>query len=361
LRLRTRLGGVVCKLSFSKDCFNCVASPESQPAFLGFSLCATSTRGFSLAPARLLLVDDDESVLTGLGALLAGADFEVTTASNVIEALRQITNQNFDVLLTDLHMPGDGDGLIVVSAMRHANPKAVTLLLSANPDMTRATAAILRQVDEILLKSANAGSILQSIRQRLAQEGPPPRSVTVEAAATVLERESVSVTQAWLQKMKESGGLTAAPITEEEQSEYLPAALDEIVYRLRYPQTLGTMTLFSMASLQHGARRRRQGFGAPLLVEEARALQVALFETILKNLEQIGIGQLAGTLMAIADEVNAQLLQSLSGYENEKSVAFPEDDRGARTREMAEPEKRQGPEIEKSIFPRKLHGYRSHL
>jgi hypothetical protein len=248
----------------------------------------------------------------------------------------------------------------VVNAMRHANPKAVTLLLSANPDMTRATAAILRQVDEILLKPVNAGAILQVIRQRLAQEEPPQRCLTVEAAATVLERESASVTQAWLEKMKASGGLAAAPITEEEQSKYLPEALQEIVYRLRYPQTLGTMTLFSMASLQHGARRRRQGFGAPLLVEEARALQVALFETIQKNLELIGIGQLAGTLMAIADEVNAQLLQSLSGYENEKSVAFPEDDRGGWMREAMEPEKRQEPEIEKAIFHRKLHGYRTH-
>jgi hypothetical protein len=118
------------------------------------------------------------------------------------------------------------------------------------------------------------------------------------------------------------------PLTEEEQSEYLPAALDEIVYRLRTPQTLGSMTLFSMASLQHGAQRRRQGFGATVLVEEARALQVALFQAIEKNLDLIGVGQAAGTLMAIADEVNAQLLQSLSGYENEKPV-FPEDDRFA--------------------------------
>jgi hypothetical protein len=225
--------------------------------------------------------------------------------------------------------------------------------------MTKATAAILREVDDIVLKPANAGSILQVIRQRLTQEEPFPRSPSVEAAATVLEREIASVTQAWLQQMKETGGLTAVPITVEEQSEYLPAALDEIVYRLRYPQMLGSMTLFSMASLQHGARRRRQGFGAPVLVEEARALQVALFQAIQNNLDLIGVGQVAGTLMAIADEVNAQLLQSLSGYENEKPVAFPEDNRLARNQEMVEHEISQGPEIEKSIFPREFLGYRS--
>ncbi len=319
-----------------------------------------------MAPAKLLLVDDDESVLTGLGTVLEAQGFNVTTASSVIEALQHIASESFDVLLSDLHMPGDGDGLIVVGAMRHANPKAVTLLLSANPDMTKATAAILRQVDDIVTKPVKAGAILQAIRQHLAQEKPSRRSGSIELAATVLERESASVTQAWLQAMKETGGLTAAPITEEEQTDYLPDAIDEIVYRLRYPQRLGSMTLFSMAALQHGARRRRQGFGAPMLVEEARALQVALFQAVQHNLDLIGVGQFPGTLMVIADEVNAQLLQSLSGYENEKPAGFPQDDRPAPKREIDEGETSRRQEIaestvkvpEAAIFVRKYLGNR---
>jgi DNA-binding response OmpR family regulator len=130
--------------------------------------------------------------------------------------------------------------------MRHANPKAVTLLLSANPDMTKASAAMLRQVDDVITKPVKPDSIVQAIRQRLAQENPLPHSLTIESAAAVLERESASVTQAWLHAMKETGGLTAVPMTEEEQCDYLPDAIDEIVYRLRYPQRLGSMTLFSM-------------------------------------------------------------------------------------------------------------------
>jgi hypothetical protein len=265
-----------------------------------------------------------------------------------MEALRHIASESFDVLLSDLHMPGDGDGLIVAGAMRHANPKAATLLISANPDMTKATAAMLRQVDEIVLKPVNAGTILQAIRQHLVQEKPSPRSLTIEAAATVLERESASVTQEWMEAMKETGGLTDVSITEEEQCDYLPDAIDEIVYRLRYPQRLGSMTLFSMAALQHGARRRRQGFGSPVLVEEARALQVALFQAVQDNLDLIGVGQLPGTLMVIADEVNAQLLQSLSGYENEKPVAFAQDDRPGREWETNEGETGRRPESAES-------------
>jgi hypothetical protein len=73
-----------------------------------------------------------------------------------------------------------------------------------------------------------------------------------------------------------------------------------------------------MAAMQHGARRRRQGSPAATMVEEARALQVALFEVLQKNLDRINLGDLPSALMTIADEVNAQLLQGLAGYENEQ-------------------------------------------
>lgn len=291
-----------------------------------------------MAPVRLLLVDDDDSVLSGLGVVLEAYEFEVTTASNVTEALKRIASESFDVLLTDLHMPGAGDGLIVAGAMRHAHPRAVTLILSANPDMAKASAAVLRQVDEILVKPVKAAAIVEIIRQRLAEAEPlaAQRQVDreqatqqrpVELVATVLERERAAITEKWLAKMKEAESLATVPLSVEKQTEHLPEALNEIIYRLQYPQPLGLMTLFSMASLQHGARRRRQGFRSPVLVEEARALQVALFQAIQDNVGRMDLSQLPGTLMAIADEVNAQLLQSLSGYENEKPAEFPINDR----------------------------------
>lgn len=291
-----------------------------------------------MAPARLLLVDDDDSVLTGLGVVLEAYEFDVTTASSVAEALKYIAAEHFDVLLSDLHMPGAGDGLIVAGAMRHAHPSAVTLIFSANPDMAKATAAVLRQVDEILVKPVKAGAVAELIRQRLEDVGPlaEQRQVEedlasqpqqVEVVASVIERDRAAITQAWLTKMQEAESFGAVSMSVAERGEHLPELLNEIVYRLRYPQKLGLMTLFSMASLQHGARRRRQGFRSPVLVEEARALQVVLFQVIQDNLGKMDLSQLPGTLMAIADEVNAQLLQSLSGYENEKPVEFPADDR----------------------------------
>jgi len=294
------------------------------------------TRGFSLAPAKVLLVDDDDSVLSGLGVVLQAYEFDVTTASNVTEALKLIAHSSFDVLLTDLHMPGAGDGLVVAGAMRHAHPQAVTLVLSANPDMAKATAAVLQHVDQILVKPVRATAIVDTIRQRLADEASQPQErqveedqslqpQSVELVARVIEPERVAITEMWLAKMREAGSLAEIPLTPAELSGHLPEALNEVTYRLQYPQPLGLMTLFSMSSLQHGARRRRQGFPSPVLVEEARALQVAVFQAIQNNIDRMDLSQLPGALMAIADEVNAQLLQSLCGYENEKPVEYARD------------------------------------
>jgi CheY-like chemotaxis protein len=280
-----------------------------------------------LASARLLLVDDDEAVRSGLQVVLEAYDFDVTVASNVNEALKHIANQSFEVLISDLHMPGAGDGLTVVSAMRHANPTAVTVLLSANPDMAKAAAAILRQADEVMLKPIQVGAIVQAIQQRLAQDTPQTPRLAIQSIATILERETPAITQAWLAQMERADNaatiLPAVRLTLEERSEHLPDALRDIIFRLRYAQTLGSTSVFSMAARQHGARRRRQGIGSATLGEEARALQVALFQTIQTNLHRIDLGELPAALMAIADEVNAQLLQSLAGYENEQPIEAP--------------------------------------
>ena len=276
-----------------------------------------------MAPVRLLLVDDDEAVLSALGVILEAHGFAVATATNVVDALKLITTQTFDVLLSDLHMPGAGDGLVVIGAMRHANPRAVTILLSANPDMTKATAAMLAQADEVLMKPVRPVALVELIRKRLDGE-QTVRTQTVESIASVLDHERQTIAAEWVKKMAEAGAFAGARLTTAEQASHLPEMLSEIFYRLRYPQPLGRMTLFSIASLQHGATRRRQGMGSPVLVAEARALQVALFEAIERNVDKIDLGQLPGTLEAIADEVNAQLLQSLAGYENEKPTPFTE-------------------------------------
>ncbi len=110
----------------------------------------------NLAKSRILLVDDNDSIRAVFQEGLERRGFEVIPAASVNAALNLISTEKFDVLLSDLHMPNAGDGLTVVSAMRHAHPNAITLVLSGYPAMEVATADILLQVDEVIAKNPPA-------------------------------------------------------------------------------------------------------------------------------------------------------------------------------------------------------------
>jgi CheY-like chemotaxis protein len=136
-----------------------------------------------MANIKILVVDDDEVALFTLSALLQESGFHVAGASSVPEALEFLSSAVYDVLLSDLHMPGAGAG--VVNAMRHANPRAVTILLSSFPEMTAATKAALLQPDEILVKPMDITVLVEAIRQRLViGTASPP---VIESVATIFE------------------------------------------------------------------------------------------------------------------------------------------------------------------------------
>src|ERR1700688_3199355 len=133
------------------------------------------------AAHRVLLVDDDGAVRAMMKEGLQRKGFEVATAASVTEALRRIATESFDVLITDLHMPDPGDGFTVVSAMRHSQPNALTMLVSGYPDVQGAMAAILLEADEIVVKPFEIGRLTELVREKVLNRKATKR----------LEKESV--------------------------------------------------------------------------------------------------------------------------------------------------------------------------
>jgi CheY-like chemotaxis protein len=247
----------------------------------------------------------------------------VVPAANVGEALKFIGSQTFDVLLSDLHMLQPGDGLTVVSAMRNTNPKAVTLIFSAYPEMQQATAAILKQADEILLKPLGAESLVETIRARLAT-GATREPSPVEDVASILEHATQSTIDDWLRAVRLDPDSILVRMNDEERSAHLPQLFRDLVIRLRTPLPLGTRALVSAAAAEHGLLRRKQGYTAAMLVEESRMLQVSIFQTLQNNLAKIDFSMLLLGIMAIADEVDSQLAQQMASYISEsKTDALP--------------------------------------
>src|ERR1700729_2432634 len=121
---------------------------------------------------RVLLADDDDVGLGTMRVLLEKNGFEVVAVGGVTEALKCIAIQTFQVLITDLHMPNAGDGFTVISAMRHSQPAALTMLLSAFPDAKSAMEAIVLEADEILVKPVETNRLAEMVRERLLVQKP---------------------------------------------------------------------------------------------------------------------------------------------------------------------------------------------
>jgi CheY-like chemotaxis protein len=268
-----------------------------------------------MANIRILLVDDDEIVRLTLTSVLEQCGFVITTAACVPEALKYISSETYDVLLSDLHMPGAGDGLTVVSAMRHANPRAVTLLLSAFPEMTAAAQAILLQADQILVKPMDAALLVEIIKQRVADG--PLRAREIEDVAAILDRTTQIAIAEWYERVQADEKLMSISISDEQRCGHLPLFFRELISRLRFPRPMGSKDLISAGAAKHGLDRFRQGYSAAMLVKESRLLQVSIFQILQNNLASIDFSLLLGGVMTIADEIDSQLSQAMASYSEE--------------------------------------------
>jgi DNA-binding response OmpR family regulator len=264
---------------------------------------------------KVLLVDDDDAVRDVMTETLERNGFHVVAAANVIEALRHITTESFDALLTDLHMPNPGDGFTVVTAMRHSQPDALTLLVSGYPDVQSAMAAILLVVDEIIVKPIEVGKLTDLIRDKLITRQPTARPEK-ERVGTILQRCLTRVVEDWLARAKQSKELNHVVLSDDERTGHLPKLVEDLVVRLRKPSatTKDSDAVFSAAAIAHGKLRYKQGYTPAMLVHESRILQVTLFGTLQSNLSSLDFSLLLPDVMTIADEVDAQLTQSMDSY-----------------------------------------------
>jgi len=264
---------------------------------------------------RVLLVDDDGAVRAMMNEALKRKGFETVTAGGVPEALKRIANETFDVLITDLHMPDAGDGFTVVSAMRHSQPEALTLLVSGYPDVQSAMAAILLEVDEVLVKPFEIAKLTELIHDRVLSRKPTKR-LDKERAGAMLLRWADKVVDRWLERAKQSSALNRLWLSDAERIGHLPKLIEDLAERLGHSSVANrdADAVVSLAAVAQGKLRYAQGYAPTMLVHESRILQAEIFGMLQGNLAYLDFSLLLPDVMAIADQVDAQLTQSMESY-----------------------------------------------
>ena len=91
--------------------------------------------------ARVLIVDDERSLRRTLTIALRAAGYQVTSAANGVEALECLRLTTFDIVISDLMMPGM-TGIELLKAIKHRSPKTEVILLTVDFDPQLATDAV---------------------------------------------------------------------------------------------------------------------------------------------------------------------------------------------------------------------------
>src|SRR2546428_6684563 len=101
--------------------------------------------------AKVLVVDDEESVVVTIKAILQLDGYDVATTTSWAEARSMVRDQEFDLVLTDLRLE-DGDGLDVLRAVREHFPETVTIMLTGYASLESAIKALRVGASDYLVK-----------------------------------------------------------------------------------------------------------------------------------------------------------------------------------------------------------------
>jgi DNA-binding NtrC family response regulator len=117
----------------------------------------------------ILIVDDEVSILNSLRKDLMMEDYQVTTALNGAEAMKILKSGHFDLVVTDLIMPGF-DGIRVLQEAKTIDPEICVIILTGYGDLTSAIAALRLGADDYLLKPCDNDELLLRITRSLEKQ-----------------------------------------------------------------------------------------------------------------------------------------------------------------------------------------------
>jgi signal transduction histidine kinase len=123
---------------------------------------------------KVLVVDDEESVVVTIEAILQLDGYSVATTTSGAEARKMVREVEYDLVLTDLRLE-DGDGLEVLKAVRESYPETVTIMLTGYASLESAIQALRAGAYDYLVKPSEVEELRATVargleRRRLGQE-----------------------------------------------------------------------------------------------------------------------------------------------------------------------------------------------
>ena len=120
--------------------------------------------------AQVLVVDDKETVLEVMSSIL-GETYDVTTAADAAAASALLDGRRFDVVLTDVRMPGES-GFDLLTTVKRVSPGTAVVLMTGFASISDAVEAIRHGAFDYVAKPLEAEEVRLVIARALAHRGP---------------------------------------------------------------------------------------------------------------------------------------------------------------------------------------------
>ncbi|RIJ78156.1 DNA-binding response regulator [Nakamurella silvestris] len=152
------------------------------------------------APIRVLIVDDENDLVSVLGKVITRQGWEAITATTGLAAVRQFRRHQPDLVVLDMMLP-DFDGLEVLRRIRAINPAALVLFLTARDSVDERIAGITAGGDDYVAKPFSIEEVVARLRGLLRRTSrlPDPgstdttRSPEISYADLTIDEDSRTV------------------------------------------------------------------------------------------------------------------------------------------------------------------------
>ena len=119
--------------------------------------------------ARVLIVDDEESIRTTLGAFAEKDGHTVSLASDAIEALDLLGKEPFDVVVSDIILPRKS-GVVLLGDIREAQPDVQVIMVTGEPEVGTAAEAVRKGAFDYLSKPVSKDAITKVVAAAAAKK-----------------------------------------------------------------------------------------------------------------------------------------------------------------------------------------------
>ncbi|HEY9172282.1 MAG TPA: sigma-54 dependent transcriptional regulator [Verrucomicrobiae bacterium] len=160
---------------------------------------------------RILLIEDDASIAGGLKKELRSEGYEVLVATRGDEGLTRAKEESFEVVLTDLKMPGLS-GLELIEQLHAAKPKLPIIMMTAFGTTETAIEAIKRGAYDYLLKPFDMGELLDLVAKAVASSRLMSEPLEIGRASSA-QSAIIGNSRAMQAIYKEIGRVAATAVT----------------------------------------------------------------------------------------------------------------------------------------------------